>query len=219
MLRRFLPVMFLLVWSGFACAQATSDLQLLTETLPAAPIGKPYNATIQITGGTPPLNFRITRGTLPKGVALQSASGILSGTPTQPGTDRFTLEVTDARGKRLVHEFTLRVEDYLVVLFKAGPTLNSNELSGSVEVKNQSDDNYDLTLIVVAVNQIGKAFALGYQHFDFAPRGDQVIPFSSTLPNGSYTVHVDAIAKIAGRNLTRYASLQTQSSIVVNVNR
>lgn len=215
----FKPILFLaLSFATFVHSQ-TPDLQLQSVTLPLPVIGRPYSAAIQVTGGTPPLRWELIGGKLPEGITLQPTIGTLVGTPTARGSGRFTIAVTDAGGKRLVHEFTLAVEDYLVALFQKGPSLNSNELSGVVEVKNSSTDNYDLTVIVVAVNQTGKAFALGYQHFSFPAQGDQLIPFSSTLPNGTYIVHVDAIAKITGRNLVRHTSLQTQKSITVNVNR
>jgi hypothetical protein len=219
MLRRSLVLLVIWIVSALVHAQTTGQLQLQTKTLPAAPIGTHYKATIQVSGGTPPLRWRVIRGTLPGGLALQPGSGTVIGTPTEPGRSSFTIEITDAQSKKLVQDFTLEVKDFLVVLFERGPSLSSNDLAGIVKLKNQSNDNYDLTVIVVAINQIGKAFALGYQHFPFAAQSEQSIPFSSTLPNGTYIVHVDAIAKVAARNLTRYSSLQTQASILVDVNR
>ena len=62
-----------------------------------------------------------------------------------------------------------------------------NIIAGTVEVSNGSRDIYDQTVIIVAVNEIGKAFALGYQHFDLSPQSQQFIPYSSSLPGTGIT--------------------------------
>ena len=114
----------------------------------------------------------MTQGRLPPGISLQSTSGILEWhTPMSPGNYYFTVTVSDAIPKTITANFTIRVEDYLVARWKTGPTLDSNTISGSVEVANNSNDTYDQTVIIVAVNEIGKAFALGYQHFNLLPQG------------------------------------------------
>jgi len=70
-----------------------------------------------------------------------------------------------------------------------------------VKASNNSSNVVDLTVIVVAVNQAGKAFALGYQHFNLPPKTkDQEIPFESQLPGGGYTVRVDAIGEVPSKN-------------------
>jgi hypothetical protein len=69
-----------------------------------------------------------------------------------------------------------------------------------VRVSNGSKDNYDVTVIVVAVNQFGKAFALRYEHLSLAPQTETPdLSFNSTLPLGSYTVHVDAVAEVPSK--------------------
>jgi len=201
-----------------AQTQTTSDLQIPTQPLPAASIGRPYTATLQATGGTPPLQWKLTKGTLPPGVNFQTTSGSLSGTPTAPGDYNFTISVTDSARSTASGSFIIRVDDYLAVRWKEGPGLNENTIAGTVEVSNGSRDIYDQTVIIVAVNEIGKAFALGYQHFNLSSQSQQVIPYSSSLPNGHYLVHVDAVAEIPARHLTRRARLKTQQAIEVNVN-
>jgi len=64
-------------------------------------------------------------------------------------------------------------------------------------------------VIVVAVNEIGKAFALGYQHFDLLPKTkEQEIPFESQLPGGRYTVRVDAVGEVSAKNRIYRAARQ-----------
>ena len=190
-----------------------------TQTLSSGTVGNPYRATITLTGGTPPLTFSITSGKLPDGILLQPNSGILSGTPATSGSYRFVVTVNDGTGSRITRSFVINIEDLLSVRWLMTPSLDSNVLSGSIEVSNSSREMYDLTAIVVAVNEIGKAFALGYQHFNLGGQIKQAIPFSSMLPNGRYVIHADAVAEIPVRNVIRRARLQTQAPIIVNVNR
>ena len=67
--------------------------------------------TFNITAtGTPAPTFSITSGSLPTGVTLNSASGVLSGTPTVNGV--FSFEITAANGAQpnATQHFTLTVE-------------------------------------------------------------------------------------------------------------
>jgi 6-phosphogluconolactonase (cycloisomerase 2 family) len=68
---------------------------ILTATLPEGTIGVPYNATITVSGGTPPYTFSIISGSLPNGVSLSTA-GVISGKPTANGTSNFTVQVKDS---------------------------------------------------------------------------------------------------------------------------
>lgn len=216
---RGLLLISLLLIGILATAQTPTQFDFQTRSLPSGSVGNNYTATIQALTGTPPLTFTVTRGKLPPGVLLQPNTGVFSGIPTAAGTYPFTVLVADAVGQRATRDFTINIEDLLSVKWLQSPSLNSNVLSGSVEVSNGSRDAYDLTVVVVAVNEIGKAFALGYQHFNLSISIKQAIPFSSLLPNGRYIVHVDAVGEIAARKTIRRARLQTQQPVVVNVNR
>jgi uncharacterized protein (TIGR03437 family) len=68
-------------------------LAIATTSLPAGSAGAVYSQQIQATGGVIPYNFGVT-GTLPPGLTL-SNSGLLSGTPTTPGTFNFNVTVID----------------------------------------------------------------------------------------------------------------------------
>ncbi len=70
---------------------------ITTTSLPVATPTYLYNATLSATGGVPPLNWSVAGGTLPAGLALNSA-GTIYGTPTTGGTSNFTLKVTDSSG-------------------------------------------------------------------------------------------------------------------------
>jgi hypothetical protein len=135
---------------------------------------------------------------------------------------RFTLTVRDLGTNASVsRDFSLNVVGPLLLEWVDAPKLTENTIAGRVRVRNSSSraENFDLTVIIVAVNENGKAFALGYQHFTLAQKVEQVIPFSSTLPNGQYIVHADAIAEVPARRSIYHARLQTTARIEVNVNR
>jgi hypothetical protein len=71
-------------------------LQVKTKSLPAGDSGAAYSIPVIATGGTASYTFAVTAGNLPNGILLDSKSGILSGTPTAPGSFTFTVTVTDS---------------------------------------------------------------------------------------------------------------------------
>ncbi|HSZ62831.1 MAG TPA: putative Ig domain-containing protein [Terriglobales bacterium] len=74
-------------------------LSVTTTSLAAGTIGNAYtNQTLQATGGITPYTWAITTGSLPSGLSLNAATGVISGTPTGTfvGTDSFTVTVTDS---------------------------------------------------------------------------------------------------------------------------
>jgi uncharacterized protein YhjY with autotransporter beta-barrel domain len=68
-------------------------LNISTTSLPNATTGTTYSQTISVAGGSGANSFAST--SLPAGLTLNSSSGVLSGTPTTPGTYSFTVTVTD----------------------------------------------------------------------------------------------------------------------------
>jgi hypothetical protein len=63
--------------------------------LPNAAPGVAYSKTLVAASGIPPRTWSLASGTLPPGLTL-SAAGVISGTPTTPGTSTFTAKVTDS---------------------------------------------------------------------------------------------------------------------------
>lgn len=55
-------------------------------------------AAVQLGTGKTPLTWAVVSGAVPTGLSLAAATGILSGTPTTPGTYTYSLRVTDAYG-------------------------------------------------------------------------------------------------------------------------
>jgi hypothetical protein len=61
-------------------------------------VGTAYSKTLVALGGSSPYTWSITAGSLPVGLSLVSATGVISGTPTTAGKYDFTLQVIDSSG-------------------------------------------------------------------------------------------------------------------------
>ena len=88
--------------NGIATASITLVVTAPVLSFAAPPSGEvntAYSYTLTVSGGTAPYTWSVSAGSLPAGISLGSASGILSGTPTTAGTSSFTIKVTDANGQ------------------------------------------------------------------------------------------------------------------------
>jgi hypothetical protein len=68
-----------------------------------------YNATLVALGGTPPYIWSIVNGNLPDGLAIDTASGVISGTPTRKGNYNFTIQVSDNATPATIDTQRLRI--------------------------------------------------------------------------------------------------------------
>ncbi len=60
-------------------------------------VGVAYSSALTASGGAPPYTFSISSGSLPAGLALNTSTGAITGTPTTSGTFNFTAQVVDSR--------------------------------------------------------------------------------------------------------------------------
>src|SRR5262249_16690012 len=107
-------------------------------------------------------------------------------------------------------DFVVQVIAPLTIVWKDGPRVQGSEINGRVAVSNYTGDAFDLTVIIVAVNEIGRATAMGYERFELARGGiDLEIRCGSTLATGKYVVHADAIAEVPSKRAIYRARQQT----------
>jgi hypothetical protein len=94
---------------NFTIVVAGSPLAISTAaTLPSASQNQTYTQALAATGGTAPLTWSLSSGTLPAGLTL-ATNGTLAGMPTVSGLSTFTVEVSDAGGLEDTETFSLTV--------------------------------------------------------------------------------------------------------------
>jgi hypothetical protein len=209
-------------WTQTSPAPATTSgaLVIITDALPEMSAGSQYRVQLQAAGGTPPYKWSITSGSLPEGLALDPTSGTITGLPAKMGDERVTVQVTDAAvpAHSITREFAVPVTASLVFEWVKPPLVQNNRIDGSLRVANGSKSDFDLTVVVVGVNEIGRATALGYQHFKLKANSvGPDIPFGTTLPKGNYVVHADAVAEVAEKRQIFKQQLQTPAPLKVAV--
>lgn len=209
---------------SFACCLSVTvlaqspaaPLSIATDSLPAPLVHQSYHADLKASGGVPPLQWKISRGSLPGGLELDSSSGLISGTPTTPAEIVVTVSVVDSVGNTMSRDFKIKVVAPLLIQWAHFPRVQGDQILGAVKVSNGTKDRFDLTVVILAIDEHGKAFALGYQRFDLQPETTDIeIPFgeSANLPFGGYVVHADAVAEIAAKDLIFRERQQTEAPL------
>lgn len=84
-------------------------LDIASSQVRNATLGIAYTDTVIGIGGFTPYTFAVTSGSLPTGLTLHSATGIIDGTPTVAGTSSFTVTVTDSHAITASRSFTIVV--------------------------------------------------------------------------------------------------------------
>jgi len=83
--------------SGNSARSNPPPLSITTASLSNGQIGRAYSSALAATGGTLPLSWRLTAGTLPAGLALNASTGVISGVPTATAARTpLTFTVTDS---------------------------------------------------------------------------------------------------------------------------
>lgn len=118
-------ILALLLGAAFpliACGQQTdtqpftievtpAPLLIMTSTpLPAAQLNVVYTTTMTAMGGTAPYTWDVppsSPGPLPPGLALETTTGTIAGTPSSTGSFSFDLRVTDSSGSATIQRFQM----------------------------------------------------------------------------------------------------------------
>ncbi len=200
----FVLLFALLAGPAFAQQGAATGEPLVIQTtsLPKAFLHQHYETHLEARGGITPLRWEISDGALPPGIVL-GVDGTLSGAPTETGEFKFTVKVTDSGrpAAQRNQQFVLTVVAPLLAQWGRYPQVNGQRLEGSIIVSNQTEQDFDLTAIVMAVNEIGRATAIGYQRINLKKGTAELeIPFGENLPFGSYELDADVVAEVAATN-------------------
>ena len=86
---------------------AGTPLTINSTSLPGGIPNQTYKATLSADGGTAPYTWSVTSGTLPSGLSLAKATGVLSGTPTASSTTSLTFKVADSSSPAQTKTVTL----------------------------------------------------------------------------------------------------------------
>jgi hypothetical protein len=73
-----------------------ATLTVTTTSLPNGTVSAAYNQQLNFSGGTPPVTWSISVGSLPAWASLNSGTGAITGTPNATGTTSFTVKATDS---------------------------------------------------------------------------------------------------------------------------
>src|SRR5665213_567277 len=85
-------------------------LAIVTSSLPDGSVTQSYVQTLAAANGTPNYTWSIASGTLPAGLQLNGATGVIRGTPTSAGTFTFDVLVTDATQAVARRTLTIRIQ-------------------------------------------------------------------------------------------------------------
>lgn len=78
-------------------------------------VGVRYRGAVRASGGLEPRTWSVASGSLPRGLALNSATGAITGTPRAAGSSSVTFAVTDRAGQRATVAATIRIAAKLAI--------------------------------------------------------------------------------------------------------
>jgi hypothetical protein len=211
-----LVLAILICCCGLLAAQPP-PLSIVDEPMPPIENGVEFHFFLHAAGGVPPYIWSVADGDLPEGVSL-TPEGLLSGRPAKPGEFDVTLRVEDSGrpARTLNKELDIAVAASLVLEWLQSPKVHDDRIDGSVQLSNGTKDTFDLTVVIVAVAENGRATAIGYEHFPLKPGATNVpIQFGGTLSYGAYVIHADAIAEIPTKQAILRQRLETPQPLQV----
>lgn len=101
-------------------------IRFTTEELKNATVGVLYEEGLYAVGGSQPITFSISEGSLPEGISLDADSGLLSGTPAPDSDGLYEFTVRASSGTAFAErDFEIRVTSPTVPLTIATETLRS----------------------------------------------------------------------------------------------
>lgn len=92
-----------------SAAVVTTPVSITTTSVPNGQVGVAYATQLAAIGGTPPYAWNVSVGSLPPGLALNPATGQITGTPSASGSYSFTARVQDANLVAATYTYSMSV--------------------------------------------------------------------------------------------------------------
>jgi hypothetical protein len=181
-------------------------MSVTTASLPDWTRTIPFSQTVTGTGGTGTLTWRVSAGSLPAGLGMDT-SGQIAGTPSGTGTSNFTVEASDVNGGTATRDFTVKIAQVPAIGTAAPPqwtegrpynfTFASTGGTGALTWAVTAGDLPVATAIDAAAGKLtGLAKSAG--DFAFTVRATDI---RGAFGERSFQVHLNAAPVIATVNL------------------
>jgi len=149
---------------------SATPLEITTNSpLPQGTIARPYSLTLGVSGGSPPYTWSVSAGSLPGGLALNSSSGTISGTPSAAANSTFTVRVSDTTATSTTRQFQLSIN--------SSPDFVLSGVSDSVEPAQQP--TLEITLSSAHTSPTSGQLSLRFTSTADVARDDSAIQFST----------------------------------------
>jgi large repetitive protein len=89
--------------------RVVSGLNVISCSGSVSEVGLVFNSLAIGSGGSPPYTWNVSAGSLPPGLTLDPSSGVIVGTPLQPGSVQFTVEVRDSTNHAATRQCSIDV--------------------------------------------------------------------------------------------------------------
>jgi hypothetical protein len=162
-------------------------LSLDTTFMPAGAVNSGYFQYASASGGKTPYTWSIISGSLPSGLTLDSASGLISGTPTIAATSSFTIQVKDSTNATASKTLSLTISQ---LPNDVTPPLISSIQSTAIT---QTSATITWTTDEAASSQVEYGLSASYGFnipLDSSLVSSHTVALSSLSPNATYNFRV-----------------------------
>jgi hypothetical protein len=97
------------------------SILITSFTLPDAMVTTPYSGQLTATGGSGSYSWNLSSGSLPAGLTLNSATGLISGTTRSAGTSLFTVTVSDPANSAVTATLNYTLRSNVITIVTTSP--------------------------------------------------------------------------------------------------